>query len=105
MRPAAGAAGPRLARLFRLQWEEAQQAHVLLFPEGMVRLNASAAEILRRCDGQRSVGEIVAELEQRVRGDRPGAGRRSVPCAMHAGRGWIEGTDHAAACALWLLRS
>jgi pyrroloquinoline quinone biosynthesis protein D len=48
----------------RLQWEEAQQAHVLLYPEGMVKLNASAAEILKRCDGTRTVDVIVAELEQ-----------------------------------------
>jgi pyrroloquinoline quinone biosynthesis protein D len=54
---------PRIARLYRLQWEEAQQAHVLLFPEGMVKLNASAGEILRRCDGNRTTGEIIAELE------------------------------------------
>ena len=54
---------PRIARLFRLQWEEAQQAHVLLFPEGLVKLNQSAGEILRRCDGTRSVAELVAELE------------------------------------------
>ena len=58
------AARPRLARLFRLQWEEAQQAHVLLYPEGMVKLNPSAAEILKRCDGTRTVDTIVAELEQ-----------------------------------------
>lgn len=54
---------PRLARLFRLQYEPVQTAWVLLYPEGMVKLNESAAEILRRCDGQRSVDEIVAELE------------------------------------------
>jgi pyrroloquinoline quinone biosynthesis protein D len=57
------AARPRVARLFRLQWEEAQQAWVLLYPEGMVKLNASAGEIMRRCDGERSVADIVAELE------------------------------------------
>lgn len=54
---------PKIARLYRLQWEEAQQAHVLLFPEGMVKLNASAGEILRRCDGVRTTAEIIAELE------------------------------------------
>ena len=48
---------------FRLQWEEAQQAWVLLYPEGMVKLNASAGEIMKRCDGSRSVAELVAELE------------------------------------------
>ena len=54
---------PRVGAGFRLQWEPAQNCHVLLYPEGMVKLNHSAAEILRRCDGQRSVDEIVAELE------------------------------------------
>ena len=46
---------PRLSRLFRLQFESVQNAWVLLYPEGMVQLNPSAAEILRRCDGQRSI--------------------------------------------------
>ena len=54
---------PKLSRLFRLQWEEAQQAYVLLYPEGLVRLNPSAAEILKRCDGKREVPDIVRELE------------------------------------------
>ena len=54
---------PRVSKRFRLQWEEAQQAWVLLYPEGMVKLNQSAGEILKRCDGERSVTEIVADLE------------------------------------------
>ena len=57
-------ARPRLNRLFRLQWEEAQQCHVLLYPEGMVKLNQSAGEILKRCDGTRAVDQIVADLER-----------------------------------------
>ncbi len=55
---------PRVSAKFRLQWEEAQQSWVLLYPEGMVKLNQSAGEILKRCDGQRKVAELVAELEQ-----------------------------------------
>ena len=31
-------AKPALGRGFRLQWEPAQKAHVLLYPEGMVKL-------------------------------------------------------------------
>lgn len=57
------AATPRIGHGFRLQWEPAQNAYVLLYPEGMVKLNGSAGEILKRCDGQRSVQEIVADLE------------------------------------------
>jgi pyrroloquinoline quinone biosynthesis protein D len=55
---------PHLHKHYRLQWEEAQQAYVLLYPEGMVQLNISAAEILKRCDGQHSIQEIVSELEE-----------------------------------------
>ena len=54
---------PRIGAGFRLQWEPAQNCHVLLYPEGMVKLNGSAGEILSRCDGQRSLAEIVALLE------------------------------------------
>jgi len=54
---------PRIARHYRLQWEPVQDCHVLLYPEGMVQLNRSAAEILMRCDGTRSAAAIVAELE------------------------------------------
>ena len=54
---------PRLALGFRLQWELAQDCYVLLYPEGMVKLNQSAAEIVKLCDGNRTVGAIVAELE------------------------------------------
>jgi pyrroloquinoline quinone biosynthesis protein D len=53
---------PHLRRGFRLQWEPAQGCHVLLYPEGMVRLNDSAAEILLLVDGERSVGGIIDDL-------------------------------------------
>ena len=54
---------PKVARHFRLQWEEAQTSWVLLYPEGMVKLSQSAGEIMRRCDGAHAVGAIVTELE------------------------------------------
>ena len=54
---------PAVGPGFRLQWEEAQGCHVLLYPEGMVKLNGSAGEIMVRCDGERSIEAIVAELE------------------------------------------
>ena len=57
-------ARPVVGRGFRLQWEPAQEAHVLLYPEGMVKLNSSAAAIMTRCDGARTVAEIVADIEQ-----------------------------------------
>lgn len=51
--------------IHRLQWEEAQQKHVILYPEGMVELNSSSAEILKLCDGSRTLDGIVNELEQK----------------------------------------
>jgi len=56
-------ARPKLNRMFRLQWEDVQQGYVLLYPEGMVQLNASAAEIVRRCDGQTTVDALVEDIE------------------------------------------
>ena len=55
---------PRIGGGFRLQWEPAQECHVLLYPEGMVKLNQSAGEILKRCDGATTVDDIVAQLER-----------------------------------------
>ncbi|WP_415879270.1 pyrroloquinoline quinone biosynthesis peptide chaperone PqqD [Methylomonas sp. TEB] len=51
--------------LHRLQWEEAQQKYVILYPEGMVELNQSSAEILKLCDGSRMLAQIVCELEEK----------------------------------------
>lgn len=55
---------PTMNSLFRLQFETAQDSWVLLYPEGMVKLNQSAAEIMQRCDGQKSIADIVDELEK-----------------------------------------
>jgi pyrroloquinoline quinone biosynthesis protein D len=62
--PLSDALVPRLGHGLRLQWEEAQGCHVLLYPEGMVKLNRSAGEILQRCDGRNTLGEVVSQLEQ-----------------------------------------
>ena len=53
---------PSIRRGFRLQWEPVQNSHVLLYPEGMIQLNESAAHILKLVDGQRSIAEIIAQL-------------------------------------------
>jgi pyrroloquinoline quinone biosynthesis protein D len=55
---------PAIERGFRLQWEAAQNAHVLLYPEGMIKLNGSAGEILKRCDGAATIADITADLER-----------------------------------------
>jgi pyrroloquinoline quinone biosynthesis protein D len=57
-------ARPAVERGFRLQWEAAQNAYVLLYPEGMIKLNGSAGEILKRCDGSTTIADITADLER-----------------------------------------
>ncbi len=59
---------PEIAPMFRLQWEEVQNAYVILYPEGMVKLSASAGETLKRVDGNNSVGEIIKDLEAQFEG-------------------------------------
>lgn len=44
------------------RWEEPQQAHVLLYPEGIVKLNNTAAAILSSCTSAISIGAGAAEI-------------------------------------------
>jgi pyrroloquinoline quinone biosynthesis protein D len=55
---------PMIPTTHRLQWEETQNCHVILYPEGMVKLSTSSAEILKLCDGQRDVKTITEDLQQ-----------------------------------------
>jgi coenzyme PQQ biosynthesis protein PqqD len=45
-----------------------REEHLLLIPEGAVRLNPTAAEVLELCDGERSLDEIVGALSERYQG-------------------------------------
>jgi pyrroloquinoline quinone biosynthesis protein D len=56
---------PRLAPHVRLTYDRARSRHVLLTPETVTVLNGTGASILSLCDGQRTVGEIAAELRGR----------------------------------------
>lgn len=47
-----------------LRWEESEDAYVLLYPEGIVKLNSSAGEILKRCVDGHTVAEVIAELTE-----------------------------------------
>ncbi|MDP8970995.1 MAG: pyrroloquinoline quinone biosynthesis peptide chaperone PqqD [Actinomycetota bacterium] len=59
---------PALARGTRLRWDTVRQRHFLLFPEGALALNASAAAVLELCNGKRSIDDIVHELDRRFPG-------------------------------------
>jgi pyrroloquinoline quinone biosynthesis protein D len=78
-----------LAKAVRFQYEPAQQAHVLLYPEGMIKLNESAAEIIGCCDGARTVGDIIQMLTARFPGSDLSAHVHEFLEIAH-GRGWIS---------------
>jgi pyrroloquinoline quinone biosynthesis protein D len=59
---------PRLVTGARLRYDEVREEHVLLIPEGVVRLNPTAAEVLELCDGERSLDDIVGALSARYEG-------------------------------------
>jgi pyrroloquinoline quinone biosynthesis protein D len=79
----------QIPRLFRLQWEPVQNAYVLLYPEGMIKLNQAAGEILKRVDGNTSIADIIKDLETAF----PAANlREDVLSFMEGahGQGWIK---------------
>jgi pyrroloquinoline quinone biosynthesis protein D len=59
---------PCLVTGARLQYDDVREEHMLLVPEGAVRLNPTAAAVLELCDGERSVDEIVNTLSARYEG-------------------------------------
>jgi pyrroloquinoline quinone biosynthesis protein D len=60
---------PVLAQGYRFQWEPAQDCNVLLYPEGMVKLNPAAGEILKRInENKQTVAELIAELKDAFNG-------------------------------------
>ena len=59
---------PRLVTGARLRYDEVREEHLLLIPEGAVRLNPTAAAVLELCDGERSLDDIVGALSARYDG-------------------------------------
>jgi pyrroloquinoline quinone biosynthesis protein D len=73
---------PRLVTGARLRYDEVREEHLLLVPEGAVRLNPTAAEVLGLCDGDRSLDDIVGVLSQRYDGSDVGDDVRGLVEAM-----------------------
>ncbi len=66
---------PRLATGCR--WGGTEQDRVILYPEGAIKLQGTGRQVLERCDGTRTFGEIIQELQkefgktdpEKIRGD------------------------------------
>ena len=52
---------PRLAAGCR--WGGSEENRVILFPEGAIKLQGTGRQVLERCDGQRTFGQIITELQ------------------------------------------
>ncbi len=79
---------PRLVTGARLRYDDVREEHLLLVPEGAVRLNPTAAEVLGLCDGERSLDDIVGVLSARYEGAELGDDVRELVDAM-AQRGLV----------------
>ncbi len=73
---------PRLVTGARLRYDEVREEHLLLVPEGAVRLNPTAAEVLGLCDGERTVDDIVDALAARYDSAEVGHDVRELVDAM-----------------------
>src|SRR6202041_136929 len=61
MAPPLDSSQPRLAAGCR--WGGTEQDRVILFPEGAIKLQGTGRQVLEHCDGQRTFGQIIAELQ------------------------------------------
>jgi pyrroloquinoline quinone biosynthesis protein D len=61
MPPPEDTAQPRLAAGCR--WGGTEDARVILFPEGAIKLQGTGPQGLERCEGPRTFAQIIAELQ------------------------------------------
>ncbi len=75
-----GTSRPALAAGARLQPDRASGEPVLLYPEGVLFLNETAHEVVRRLDGTATVDAIVAALAEEYETDADTLRRDVVDC-------------------------
>ncbi len=56
---------PLLAPHARFRWDEVRRQHEIVFPEGVLVVNESAAAIVRLCDG-RTTDELIEALKEEI---------------------------------------
>ena len=69
---------PRLAAKARLRFDRKSSRYMLLYPERGLVLNSTAADVLQRCTGERTVSSIVDELARKYGDQAPAAVEREV---------------------------
>lgn len=71
-------ARPRLAPKVRLRFDRKSDRFMLLYPERGMVLNPTAAEIVKRCTGELTVTEIIAQLAEQYAAQSRDAIEREV---------------------------
>ncbi len=61
MTPPEDSSQPRLAAGCR--WGGSEEERIVLFPEGAIKLQGTGRKVLERCDGERTFGQIIGELQ------------------------------------------
>ena len=61
----------RLASKARLRWDEREKAHLLLYPERGLLLNATGSAIVQLLDGKRTLAELTRDLAASLSGAAP----------------------------------
>ena len=64
MEPARPVTHPVLARFARYRWDKIREQHQVVYPEGVLVINESSAEIVEMMDG-RSESDIVETLQEK----------------------------------------
>lgn len=76
MAPPSDASQPRLA--VGCRWGGSEENRVILFPEGKINLQGTGRQVLERCDGQRTFGEIITELQTQFKAADPAKIRSDI---------------------------
>ncbi len=74
--------------MYLFRWEEPQKAHVLLYPEGVVKVNDTGAAILTLCNGINTAADIIADLNDKYTTDVSESVYKFLEVS-HA-KGWIR---------------
>ncbi len=76
MAPPEDSSQPRLAAGCR--WGGTEQDRVILFPEGAIKLQGTGRQVLEHCDGQRTFGQIIRELQTQFADANPAKIRADI---------------------------
>jgi pyrroloquinoline quinone biosynthesis protein D len=78
--------------IFIFRWEQSQNAKVLLYPEGVVKLNETGSIILEHCTGDKTVEQLINIIAEKYDGTAREQVAKGVINFLEVsnGKGWIK---------------